>query len=87
MSLLGNNTDNKGLERLWGHIVARFKSLEKNIKQSDLAQTDESAIDYIKNKPTSEDVAKMFAEMDIVQPVADEDGAVYTDDDGKVFIL
>ena len=85
MSLLGN--DNKGLERLWGHIVARFKSIEKQIKQSDLAQTDENAIDYIKNKPTSEDILKLFAEMDVVQPVADEEGYLYADNDGKLFIL
>jgi hypothetical protein len=85
MSLLGN--DNKGLERLWGHIVARFKSMEKNIKQSDLAQTDKNAIDYIKNKPTSEDIVELFVKMDVVQPAADEEGYVYTDNDGKLFIL
>ena len=57
------------------------------IPQADLAQTDTTAKDYVKNKPTSEDIVQMFMEMDVVQPMADENGAVYTDTDGKAFVL
>lgn len=33
------------------------------------------------------DVLQMFVDMDIVQPMTDENGALYTDTDGKLFIL
>lgn len=75
--------EKEGLERLWGYVVKKINA----IPQADLSQDDKTAKDYIKNKPTSEDVAKMFMEMDVVQPMADENGAVYTDTDGKLFTL
>ena len=77
------NFEDKALKRLWGYVVKKVNS----IPQADLSQNDKTAKDYIKNKPTSEDVVKMFVEMDVVQPMADENGAVYTDTDGKLFVL
>lgn len=75
--------EEKGLERLWGYVVKKINA----IPQADLSQNDKTAKDYVKNKPTSKAVVKMFMEMDVVQPMADENGAVYTDTDGKLFIL
>lgn len=57
------------------------------LPQADLAQTDPTAPDYVKNKPTSEDIVQMFMEMGVLQPVSDENNVVYTDTDGKAFIL
>lgn len=37
--------------------------------------------------PTSEDITQMFMEMGVLQPVSDENNVVYTDTDGKTFIL
>ena len=75
--------DDNGLKRLWAYIVKRFEELP----QADLNQTDKTAKDYIKNKPTSEDVMLMFMEMNVIQPMADKNGAVLTDSDGKLFVL
>ena len=75
--------EKEGLERLWAYVVKKINA----IPQADLSQDDKTAKDYIKNKPTSEDVVQMFMEMDVVQPMADENGAVYTDTDGKLFVL
>ena len=36
---------------------------------------------------TSEDILDMFMEMDLIQPIADENNVVFTDSDGKIFIL
>ena len=68
-------------------VASQINNAIAAIPQADLAQTDKTAKDYVKNKPTSEDVMQMFMDMDVVQPMADENGAVYTDTDGKLFIL
>ena len=57
------------------------------IPQPDLNQTDETAPDYIKNKPTVEQIVQLFVEMDVVQPIADENNIIYVDIDGQTFIL
>lgn len=36
---------------------------------------------------TSESVLEMFVEMDLIQPVADENNKLFIDEDGKIFIL
>ena len=36
---------------------------------------------------TEEEVVQLFMEMDVLHPVTDEEGAVLTDIDGKLFIL
>ena len=47
-----------------------------------------AAKNYIDSKiPTEEDVLQMMMKEDIVQPMADKDGKVLTDSDGKIFIL
>lgn len=57
------------------------------IPQPDLNQTDETAPDYIKNKPTVEQIVQLFVEMDVVQPIADENNVMYVDINGQTFIL
>jgi hypothetical protein len=36
---------------------------------------------------TTEEIVQMFIDMDVVQPISDENNVVYTDTDGKAFIL
>ena len=58
--------------------------------QSDWNQNDETAPDYIKNKPleeTEDDAMKMLAEMEIIDPVTDEEGNVFTDESGNILTI
>lgn len=41
----------------------------------------------IEDRATVDDVVMMLMEMDVVQPMANADGAVFTDNNGKVYIL
>jgi hypothetical protein len=75
--------DEKGLTRIWGYVIKRFNE----IPQADLEQTNRDAKDYIKNKPTSEDVLRIFVEMDALHPVSGANNVLYTDSDGKILIL
>lgn len=58
--------------------------------QSDWNQSDSTQIDFIKNKPleeTEDDAMEMLAEMGIIDPVIDEDGAIYTDENGAILTI
>lgn len=54
---------------------------------ADWSQTDESAPDYIKNKPDENDAMELVAEMGLVSPIAADDGSVYTDENGVLYTL
>lgn len=55
--------------------------------QSDWEQTDEKAIDFIKNKPDEMDALELVTEMNLVEPVADKDGSIFTDENGAIYTL
>ena len=58
--------------------------------QSDWNQSDSTQIDFIKNKPleeTEDDAMEMLAEMGIIEPVINEDGAIYTDENGAILTI
>lgn len=60
------------------------------IKNPDWNQNDETAPDYIKNKPieeTEDDALEMLAEMGIVDPMTDEEGSILTDENGNILII
>lgn len=62
----------------------------KRAVQSDWNQDDESAADFVKNKPieeTEDDAMEMLTEMGIVDPVTDEDGNVLTDENGNILTI
>ena len=69
------------------------KNIIFNIKTrvpSDWNQNDETAPDYIKNKPleeTEDDAMKMLAEMGIIDPVTDKEGNVFTDESGNILTI
>ena len=53
----------------------------------DWEQTDETAPDFIKNKPDEDDALELIAEMGVVEPVAASDGSIYTDKNGVIYAL
>lgn len=72
------------------NAIDETKADKTDIVQSDWDQNDETAIDYIKNKPleeTEDDAMKMLAEMGIIDPVTDEEGNVFTDESGNILTI
>lgn len=55
--------------------------------QPDWEQTDETAPDFIKNKPDEMDALALVSEMEFVAPVVDEDNSVYLDDSNNILIV
>jgi hypothetical protein len=58
--------------------------------QADWTQTDETAVDYIKNKPTiatDEDAMDLVTELGYVTPVASSDGSIYIKENGVIYSL
>lgn len=61
-----------------------------DLLQSDWEQTDDTKLDFIKNKPdviTPDMILQMFSETGAAQPIADADNSVITTDDNKILIL
>ena len=61
--------------------------IEENHVQVDWNQNDETAKDYIKNKPNEQDALELVAELGLVSPVASDDGSIYTDENGALYSL
>ena len=58
--------------------------------QSDWNQDNETAPDYIKNKPieeTEDDAMKMLIDMGIIDPVTDEENNIFTDENGNILTI
>lgn len=80
------------LEKVLKPIVnlVHTKADKKDILQSDWIQTDETKIDFIKNKPieeTEDDALEMLTEMGILDPVTDEENNILTDEEGNIFTI
>lgn len=71
---------------LTGFISVGDKLVEV-ITQADWEQKDETAVDYIKNKPNENTALEALAECGVVEPLADENNAVYTNENGIIYIL
>ena len=54
---------------------------------ADWEQTDSTHPGFIKNKPDEEDAIELLMEMNLVEPVVDEDGSVYTDENGAMYTI
>jgi hypothetical protein len=78
----GNAADAKAV----GDILA-LKADKTDIIQSDWEQTNETAIDFIKNKPDVEDAIILAAELGFIDPLIAEDGAIYTDGNNTIYTL
>lgn len=60
-----------------------------DLVQPDWDQTDETALDFIKNKPieeTEDDAMEMLFDMGIIIPAVD-DGAILTDENGNILVI
>ena len=58
--------------------------------QSDWNQDNETAPDYIKNKPvveTEDDAMKMLIDMRVIDPVTDEKNNIFTDENGNILTV
>lgn len=58
--------------------------------QADWNQDDETAIDFIKNKPniaTDEDIMDLLSEIGVIDLVTSSDGSIYTDLNNNIYIL
>ena len=66
-----------------------IKTIDAKIIPSDWNQTDETALDFIKNKPieeTEDDAMEMLFDMGIIVPAVD-DGAILTDENGNILVI
>lgn len=63
------------------------KSDIPEVVQSDWDETDETNLAFIKNKPDENDAIELVAEFGLIDPVADENGAIYTDKNGEILTL
>ena len=70
-----------------GDGVKVVSDLPFSVVQPDWNQTDETAKDFIKNKPDEEDALALLVEMEFVSPVAASDGSMYTDNNGVIYSL
>lgn len=73
-------------------IDNKVEELQQLITDSkaDWNQIDETAIDYIKNKPdemTSDDVVDMLMDLELMTPMVNENGAILTDNNGAILTL
>ena len=77
------------LEKVLKPIVELLhkKADAKDVMQSDLNETDSSSMAFIKNKPDENSAMELAAELGVLDPVTSEDGAIYTDIDGKILSL
>lgn len=76
--------------------VRNYENLRKTIEVfvnnaitesvADWDETDETSMSFIKNKPDGDDALELVVEMGLVEPITSDDGAVYTDTDGNVYI-
>lgn len=76
------------------NLIRRVEKAETDIEnlkpldvQPDWKQTDETAMDFIKNKPAEEDALALLMEMNFINPVAAADGSIYTDNNGAMYSL
>ena len=75
-------------------LIGRVEKAEADIEalkpldvQSDWKQTDETAMDFIKNKPNEDDALALLAETGFIDPIAAADGSVFTDSNGALYSL
>lgn len=73
-------------------LIGRVEKAEADVEalkpldvQPDWKQTDETAMDFIKNKPDEDDALEVVSEIGLVEPVTFNDGSICTDENGAIF--
>ena len=69
------------------NAIDETKADKTDIVQSDWDQNDETAIDYIKNKPDEEDAFKLAIETELISPIATASGEILTDNNGIIITM
>lgn len=85
----GSSTVHQLDEKFIPNTIARISDIPGVTEQvqSDWTQTDESAPDFIKNKPDEEDALALLVEVGFIEPAVAADGSIYTDENGKIYTL
>ena len=57
------------------------------VEQPNWDETDETSPAFIRNKPDENDAFELLMEMNFIDPITDENGAIYTNENGEIFTL
>ena len=57
------------------------------VEQPNWDEIDETSPAFIKNKPTKDDALLLAVETELIDPITDENGAIYTDLNGEILSL
>ena len=85
------HNDGELLEISGEEIAEKLNSIDDAFMnaRSDWDQTDETAVDYIKNKPeiaTDDEIIEMLAQEDVLPVVADADGSILADENSNILL-
>ncbi len=75
-----------GLKTVVNYLIALMDG-KFTASVADFNETDPSSLSYIKNKPTSDDALALAIEMELVSPVVSEAGTLFTDENGKLYLI
>lgn len=87
-------TDDNGVihtldEKYIPNTIVRVEDIPVPV-QPDWSQNDPTAADFIKNKSiemTNDDALNLLSELSVVEPVTNEYGAVFTNENGVIYVL
>lgn len=95
-SVSTNPVQNKVIDAEFEAVSTAMSSMEATIgvinefilnHHADWKEVDETSPAYIRNKPDENDAMELIAEMGLIEPTVDENGAVYTDENGVIYTL
>lgn len=72
------------------NAIDETKADKSELVQSDWNQNDETAKDFIKNKPdiaSDEDVMNMLSDLGIINPITTSDGSILISPTGEIYTL
>lgn len=75
-----------GEVKSYTNVKANELQVQLNAK-SDWNQNDETAVDYIKNKPDEDDAIQLAIETELISPIATASGEILTDKNNIAFTL
>lgn len=88
-AILEKKINNKvdSVNGMTGDVVINIPKIPEQV-QSDWSQTDETAVDFIKNKPDETDALVLAMELGFIDSVTTAaDGSIYTDENGVVYTI
>lgn len=73
------------LPDVYAQLLEKYDEVRRGV-QADWEQTDDTAADFIKNKPTISDSLLTLIETDMLPAVHNADGKIITDENGKIIL-